>query len=153
MIEPVSLFHLASIDEGNARAALCTAEKQVATIDGTQLEAQFRCEEFFVVFATAGDPWEELLHIYLLDASHTVLDEVELGHIYTPASLKSLRARDPNAFEFSFFADEKWRLEILRKPGVVWPWKAGLAVRYPRILRRHFLVLSRAEPDAPPKRD
>ncbi len=149
MIEPVSLFHLAAIDEGNARATLCTAENQVAEIDGAQLEAQFRCDEFFVVITTAGDPWEETLYIHLLDASPAVIDEITLGQIYTPASLRSFRPCGGSAFEFSFFADENWRLEILRKPRVVWPWKVALAVRYPSVLRRHHLILSRANPIVP----
>ncbi len=148
MIEPASLFHLAEIDELNARAALCAAHGKVGVIDGTHLEAQFRGDECFIIFATVGDPWEEILFVHLLDASFRALDEIALGQIYTPGSVRSLRVCGAGSLAFSFFADEEWRLEILPEPRVVWPWKIGSAVRYPRALRRHLLALSRTEPGA-----
>lgn len=86
--------------------------------DGVDLEAQFGCDAGYLLFITDDTPYEERLHIKLLDRRLNLLDALDVGHINTSAVLKDVRPVSPDRVEFSFFGEDRWVLTVLRSP--VW---------------------------------
>lgn len=113
-------------------------------LDGAVLEAQFDCGDQHLVFTTDDVPYEEALHIHLLDARLAVLDWLELSAWYTPGIFDDLAPAGPHSLAFTFFDEtERWRLTVLQSP------RFGL-VRHPvkrrsEWWRRSWLRLERTE--------
>ncbi len=82
-------------------------------VDGRVLEMQFECSQGYLVATSDGDPYEEMLHFYLLNGECHVLDAVSLGQIYHPGSLRNVTLSPEDSLEFTFFGVERWRLRIL----------------------------------------
>lgn len=73
-------------------------------VSGTVLEAAYQLEDLGLdlLFVTEDCPYEETLHIYLLDAAHTVIEETRLGAPYAPGILKDLLIVSDNELAFHF---------------------------------------------------
>ena len=87
-------------------------------VPGRVLEAQFESEGMFLLLFTEDSPYEECLHVILLDKGGNLLDTVELADAYSPGILAELRVSSPRSVDFGFFGDDHWRLTILREPKV-----------------------------------
>jgi hypothetical protein len=86
------------------------------SLAGNTLEAQLKWRDNYLLFLTEGSPFEEALHIYVLDDRFAVLDEAQLAAEYTPGALADLKVSGEDAVTFSFF-DRKERWELTMLPG------------------------------------
>lgn len=144
-VELIRSFSLKPIDSPLPRSELFWEGNQTPlVVDGSSLEAQYRIDSRYLLLLTENCPYEEGLHIYLLDNAHRVLDGLELSVPYAPGTLKNLRALD-NALTFSFFGEDHWRLDVLKVP--TWNLReawGGPITRKAGIFRRRWMLLSQA---------
>lgn len=85
-------------------------------VAGVTLEAQFRINDKYLLLVTEDVPYEEALHVYLLDDRLRILDELELSNTYTPGILRDLRVIAADELEFAFFGEDRWRLQVYDAP-------------------------------------
>jgi hypothetical protein len=143
-LESVQSFQLVPDDPERATSRLVSTDgSAIATVEGTTIEAQFRCARGYLVITSDAHPYEEMLHFHLLDEGMKVIDTVSLGRIYHSGILRELMVGAGDEVEFSFFGEERWRLVILKKPTRVRP-KLFSSITYPAgALKRHFLRLEK----------
>ena len=115
-------------------------------LEGQSLEAEFELENGDALVCLTDDyPFEERLHIYLLDPDDVIQDALEAGAVYSPGILKIIRTGiDWLGLEF-FQNDHVYRLEITPHATFSWPLPKGW--RYKKRLRRHRLKLYEVEPN------
>ena len=82
------------------------------------LAAQYRCAAGYLALTTQDSPFEESLHVMLLDASLCLLDAIELGQPYTGAVLEQLEPLDDECLRFTFFAGDRWELRLRAHPSL-----------------------------------
>jgi hypothetical protein len=87
-----------------------------AVVNGVILETAVRWHDCYVVILTDDIPYEESLHIYLLDANFRRLDVVELFAAYATGSFSALQLMPPDRLSFDFFGDARWDIELLPQP-------------------------------------
>ncbi|MBI1353593.1 MAG: hypothetical protein GC160_04550 [Acidobacteria bacterium] len=128
----VQSFALRPIDrpgsDGAAASELLRDGAAVGTVvEGAVLEAQYEtdCGEI-LLFATDDSPYEEQLHIYLLDSDSQVQESLHIGQAYTPGILKDLRADPGDSVTFRFFSDGSFRLRLLDEPKRQWGSPRGV---------------------------
>lgn len=102
-------------DLPRAELLFCNRETGIA-IDGVVLEKQFSVEEKYLLFLTEGCPYEEGLHIYLLNHEFQIIDGIELSGAYATGILKDLFVEDDTIVTFTFFGTDRWRLELVTIP-------------------------------------
>jgi hypothetical protein len=117
-------------------------------VRGIRLEAQYEVSGRFLLMLTEDCPYEESLHIYLLDAENSLLDEIRMGQPYTAGILTDLDATTKDTLEFAFFGNDRWKLKVLQKPQrmplnlnspqIETPWS--------RLLSKRFMELTRVKP-------
>jgi hypothetical protein len=109
---------------------------------GAVLEAQFCVDGGFLVFLTEDTPYEEALHIHLLDGGLTLRDSLELSAPYAAAVLANLAITPADEITFSFFdKTDCWRLTVLAQPAWLL-WGSRPPVRRARpLLRKTWLKL------------
>ena len=112
-MEAVDRFRIKPIPEDILRSQLILDETSSLEVDGQAIEAQFRCSRGYLVITSDGNPYEEMIHFYLLDHKGDLLDEVSLGRIYHSGTLRDIDAKSDDQVEFSFFGTERWCLSIL----------------------------------------
>lgn len=112
---------------------------------GAVLEAQYSIGDNYILFVSEGTPYEEALHISLVDSKTQIVDSVEISAEYTSGMFRNVSVVQPNKVFFAFFEqDEKWCLEVLRNPKTkLW------ANRYPikresAFLHRTYLDLEKS---------
>lgn len=110
---------------------------------GQLLEQQFEVGTRYLLLVTEDSPFEELLHLYLLDADLSLLDERELGQPYTPGVLQDVAPVSRDQLQFSFFGGDLWRLTVLERPRRLWrDWtQAQPRRRLSRLLAPRYLLL------------
>jgi hypothetical protein len=108
------------------------------TVDGLLLEAELELDDGgALLWLTDDSPYEEGLHVYLLDSGGELEDALEAGAHFTPGVLKILRSGE-DWVEFRFFpGDSIHRLELMRRATFRLRLPAGW--RYKRLLRKHRL--------------
>ncbi|MAR91407.1 MAG: hypothetical protein SV765_08720 [Pseudomonadota bacterium] len=82
---------------------------------GRLLLDQFASGQRYVLITGDDNPFEEALHIYLLDLELNLLDEMELSQPYTPGSYQAHHHRGERLV-FTFFAEGIWCLEVRERP-------------------------------------
>lgn len=87
-----------------------------ALIEGLLLQAQYECSAGYLLLLTDDCPFEELLHIHLLDRNLRPLDQVNLGKAYEAGILSRLQVTGNDVLEFSFFGGDRWQLSVLTEP-------------------------------------
>lgn len=85
------------------------------TLRGRKLVDQFAAGQRYVVITDDDNPFEEVLHIYLLDLELNVLDELELSQPYTPG-VYQLHRHHEQGISFRFFDEGIWSLLIRQEP-------------------------------------
>lgn len=122
-------------ERAGPRITLAQAQGSASVeLDGFVLEAQFACGTRHLVFTTEDVPYEECLHIHLLDARLQVLDHLALSAWYSPGILRRLEIAGPRTLRFSFFdADERWSLAVFDAA----QWRPGFG-RHPVQRRAGF---------------
>lgn len=144
-MESITEFSLKPIAGPLAQSTLLWRGTPVGlVVDGLELEQQFCLETGYLLLLTENCPYEEGLHIYLLDAHRRARDAVELGAPYAPARLHNVQPHEPAALTFSFSGNDRWRLAVRAMPR--FDWKAAfcspVTFKYGR-WGRHWLDLRR----------
>jgi hypothetical protein len=85
-------------------------------VEGIILEAQFELEGGCVlIWLTDDSPYDEGLHVYLLDQNDTISDALEAGADFAPGILKIANSGD-DWVEFEFFSNDSiYRLEVAKE--------------------------------------
>lgn len=133
-MDEIQSFSLRRIGGELPRSALLwRGDPTGLTVDGLTIEKQFRVQPGYLLLITEDSPFEESLHVYLLSPERNLLDALELSVPYAPGILDRLDEREPASLTFSFFGDDRWRLDVRDSPTTRWrfaplaPWryKAG----------------------------
>lgn len=109
-------------------------------LEGSVIEAQFELEDGCVlIWLTDDSPYDEGLHVYLVDECDTISDALEAGADFTPGILKTAKT-GKDWIEFEFFSNDSiYRMAITKeaRPRVLLPpgWK------YKRLFCLHRLVV------------
>ncbi|HVL00440.1 MAG TPA: hypothetical protein VM553_11545 [Dongiaceae bacterium] len=85
------------------------------TLRGRKLVDQFASGQRYLLITDDDNPFEEVLHIYLLDLELNVLDELDLCQPYTPG-VYQLHCHDDRQIRFRFFDECLWSLQIRTEP-------------------------------------
>ena len=112
---PVSLFALDTTEqtsEGPRSRLIFGGRPLGIAVAGAVLEAQFAMSGEFLLFVTDDCPYEEVLHLYLIDAGMAVADQVDIGGPYAPGIVRDLEPAGPASLEFSFIGTERWRVTV-----------------------------------------
>jgi hypothetical protein len=117
-------------------------------VEGSTLEAQYETSKGFLLMLTEDCPYEEALHIYLVDHGNSILDEIHMGQAYVSGILGDLDPIAPDQLQFSFFGNDLWKLRILESPRRMPPRLNAPQVetRWSRIFSKRFLELTRMKP-------
>ena len=116
-MKEIDEFSLRRIESDRPRSDLLWRGAPVGLrVDGVALERQWQVHPGYLLFLTEDSPFEEGLHIYLLDDRKHVTDSLELTASYAPGLLQQVNTEGDTAVSFSFFGNDRWRLEILAIP-------------------------------------
>lgn len=87
-------------------------------VEGSVLEKQYELEGGCVlIWLTDDSPYDEGLHVYLVDQSDSILDAVEAGADFTSGILKIVDT-GTDWVEFEFFSnDSVYRLQVTEEAG------------------------------------
>jgi len=137
-------FSLRPLTLSTPKGQLLRRELALAEVDGAVLEAQYRCSHGYLIVSADGDPDEELLHLHLMSTTFEALDHVSLGQAYNPGDFHRPIIKQADVLEFSFFAEERWRLTVLPSPKRMLRRPFSSVRRSGGLLRAHFLELVRS---------
>lgn len=146
----ISRFSLHEIPGPGARSEVRLDGRPTGhTAPGCVLEAQFELDRGYLLLTTEGSPFEEALHVTLVDRHLHPLDERTLAIPYKPGVLRDVAVVSDTRIEFSFFGDERWRLTVQDRPRLL----PGLRRRHPGqglrdLFTRHRLDLEIVVPRA-----
>ncbi len=84
-------------------------------LKGRQLVDQYSTGQRYILITSDDNPFDEVLHIYLLDLELNVLDELNLSQPYTPGVYQACR-HCGEQLEFRFFAEGLWCLKVRERP-------------------------------------
>jgi hypothetical protein len=149
-VTPVSDFKLQAVSGRPETETPCSSllwdDSPVnLTLKGTVLEAQFICQNKYLLVTTEGIPYEEGLHFYVLSPSFEILDEAEISAMYAGGIFTDVSYPDEASLEFSFFGKDRWRLTVLPVPRFVVRSEIMSSVKRPwgRLLSKKHLALKR----------
>ena len=121
-MEPSDAFALEILPKQSAdeapRARLVHHGQAVGEpVEGCVLERQYAVDaDRYLLFVSDDIPYEEGLHIYLVDAAGAVLAGLEIGAPYTPGLLENVVASGPDRVDFSFVHKQRCRLIVHAEP-------------------------------------
>ncbi len=84
-------------------------------VKGKQIVDQYSVGQRYIVITNDDNPYEEVLHIYLLDLELNILDEMELSQPFTSGVYQPCR-HSGECLEFRFFDENTWCLEVRNQP-------------------------------------
>ncbi|MCR6650027.1 MAG: hypothetical protein NVV73_00390 [Cellvibrionaceae bacterium] len=67
---------------------------------------------WYLIFTTENSPYDEALHITLLDQRFEILDQVELSQDMTPGIVKDIQIIDADRMQFNFNRIDPYILEV-----------------------------------------
>lgn len=105
---------LFSVDQEQLNAVLVRGDDRW-TISGVILEGAWAIGYELLVVTSDNIPYEDMLHIALLAPGGCVVEQLDLGGIYTTGSFEAL-GLDGRALRFRFFNEMDWRVEVLDTP-------------------------------------
>lgn len=111
------------------------------SIQGAVLEAVVEWNSQYLMFVTDDIPYEESLHIVLLDAAFEVIDSASIEAPYTTGSFSSLALHEPDTVEFRFLGETTWTLRLLASSALRLPFVSepfGVHRRFG--FRRRFIL-------------
>jgi hypothetical protein len=94
-------------------------------LEGTVLEACIQHDNRYLLFLTDDTPFEDSLHIHLLDEDLNRIDTVTLGAPYTTGHFRNLKCEDSSGITFEFFGDCVWEIVVLPKKRLRLPFVSG----------------------------
>ncbi len=111
-MEQVSIFSIKKSRENKSKLIL--NGRELADIDGVILETQFSLDSGqYLILTTDGCPFEEGLHLILLDQTYRIIDQVNLSQDYTSGQLDDVQIVSNSVLEFSFQGQTKTKVVIL----------------------------------------
>jgi hypothetical protein len=135
-----------SEDEPARAELLADGRSTGVVVPGVTLEAHYETPEWHLLFTTENIPFEEALHITLLDRQFARLDQVELSHPFTPGTVTGLQTNDrADRVRFSFFGGDLWEVTVLQPPRRLALREAptGVKARLKRVLMPRYLAVER----------
>jgi hypothetical protein len=121
-------------------------------IGGAVLEAALRWDDFTLMFLTNDIPFEDTLHIYLLDDALNIVDSARLGAMYATGIFGDLDLTQSDTVRFRFFGGIVWTLLLLPKETFVLPFLSDpRGVGRPFRFSRRFQLYGKPLPDTPQK--
>lgn len=153
-LRPVDRFTLRQFAEGEQEAPtselLDQARATGTVVKGVILEAAVAWNDCFVLFVTDDIPFEDSLHIQLLDARLRPLDSASLSAMYSTGSFSALRLLPPNRVSFRFIGDTEWSIELLPQTKLRIPvFSAPPGVTRPFGFSQRFVVYGAPQPAQP----
>lgn len=146
----LSVTHVRGLREGAepvcevVRNGQATGQK----VPGAVLEAAVQWQSFTLLFTTDDIPFEEHLHIHLLDAQLQLLDSATVGGMYSTGSFSLLESADPDTLRFRFIGDTDWSVQVLPESGFRVPLLSEpTGVSRPLGFSRHFIVRGQPQPE------
>jgi len=94
-------------------------------LEGTVLEACIQHGNRYLLFLTDDIPFEDSLHIHLLDEALNRIDTVTLGAPYTTGHFRNLKCEDSGGITFEFFGKCVWEIVVLPKKQLRLPFVSG----------------------------
>lgn len=94
-------------------------------LEGTVLEACVQHGNQYLLFLTDDIPFEDSLHIHLLDENFNKIDTVTLGAPYTTGHFRNLICEDSSRITFEFFGDCVWEVSVSPKKRLRLPFVSG----------------------------
>lgn len=112
-VERLSDVTVLADDEARAQVTLALPDGARATVAGTVLEAAFRTPGgCLLLWLTEDAPYDERLHIHLLDRTGAVLDGIVSSAHFT-AGILDIRAVRERSVLFTFYTNEvTYRLDL-----------------------------------------
>lgn len=153
-MQPVTSFALrseASVDDtdrGPLSAVVRDGRDVGLTIAGATLEGQFILNTGeYLLLVTNNSPYEERLHLYLLDRDLRLAEKAEIGAAYTAGILRDLHpSATSDSLEFVFTNRSRFRLQVHASPGRFWNPSGGLQ-EAARSLSKRRLQIERMRSD------
>jgi len=94
-------------------------------LEGAVLEACVQQSGQYLVFLTDDIPYEDSLHIHLLDCNLSIQDSVTLGTAYTTGSFRNLDLAEDGSITFEFFGGNAWKVSVLSEKRLRIPYISG----------------------------
>ncbi|MBQ0833074.1 MAG: hypothetical protein KBT83_10875 [Marinobacter sp.] len=94
-------------------------------VEGGILEACVQQGEHYLVFLTDDIPYEDSLHIHLLDSDLSSQDSVTLGAAYTTGNFRNLVLGKGGTLTFEFFGNKSWAVSVLSEKRLRIPYLSG----------------------------
>ncbi len=109
-------------------------------VDGKILEAQFELNDGeTLLWLTDDSPYDEGLHVYLINRDDEAEDALEAGAVFAPGILQIISAKE-NAVIFKFFKnDVKYKLSVEKQPRIKFSLLEGW--KYKSLLAKHRLTI------------
>ncbi len=109
-------------------------------IEGEVLEGQFETKEGnILIWLTDDSPFEEGLHVYLIDKHHNIIDSLEAGSIFSTGILKFIKTT-PNSINFTFFLNES-SYELIIEGKSTFRILLPTGWKYKKFLKSHQLTI------------
>lgn len=117
-------------------------------VTGAVLEAALEWQGFRIAFFTDDIPYEDMLRIYMFDASMALVDAAVLGARYSTGTFAELNLRPPKALTFRFFGGTVWRMVLLNEQEFSIPFLSdpGGVSRKLKFFR-HFRIQGKPRPE------
>lgn len=145
-MQEITDFSLEKLSETDSRLLFQQAQCHTH-VDGLVLEAQYRLVNgYFLIFTSDDCPFEEGLHLLLLNDRYNLIDGINIGLPYNPAIFYNPRVISDNVIEFEFFNDETYRLSIDIRGVRFQCAKPRFEISYCRaVFQKRYLKLDRVE--------
>jgi len=112
-------------------------------VDGTYLELCIKAGCKYLVFMTDDIPYEDMLHIHLLNERLDIVDSATIGSMYSTGSFRNYNIQNSNTLTFHFIGDAKWKIEILDSKEFLFPLVSSLkGVSRKNIFYQYFKIYS-----------
>lgn len=117
-------------------------------VPGAVLEAAFQSDGRTLVFLTDDLPFEDSLHVHLLDEGLALLDSAVLSAMYATGIFELIGSHSPRSVRFRFFGGWEWTVELLTAAAMRLPLVSEPRGVHRRLgFTRHFKVHGQPEPD------
>jgi hypothetical protein len=117
MVTPTDGFSVTRLKGDLPRSELLWEGQPTAVrVDGVTLEYQLQLPAGHLLFLTEDSPFEEGLHIYLLNRDKRIVDGLELAGPYASGILRDVMSEPDGTVSFSFFGDDRWRVAVNDTP-------------------------------------
>lgn len=112
LLEIKALFDLVETGPEKSLIKLSGSNKTVE-VPGSVLEAQLEMQNgWMLIFTTENSPYDEALHVTLLDKNLEILDQVELSEDMTPGIVSGIKIIDSDHLQFMFNRSGPYNVEV-----------------------------------------